>query len=456
MRFRETPVVRTSNRLRAGCVSPASTGGSRARRRRARGAAAPRVSAGSPAGGAAAVARQRRRAVLRAGPERPDGPASAPQRDDPGEEHLGRHRRHGVRERGDLGRQGRAVASRSSGRTAPPRGRTHRGGSRAAAAAPETSATTAQPVSVGGRSTTGSRCFGAAARAARPCRRAGLRAAAADEPNSATSSATEPNVIQSSSRPTSARVNACRNADRAAVEPDDPGADGVPSDALAAASRSRPRRAPARARRRASAICRALRPRPSSMPRGQSRDEPEQRDARTATSTHRPSSSAAASRSTSPAGWTSSATASPTTSSSAVSSSVARRTGRRRGHAACGASAWDHSVGDRATSRGSTMDLDAYTEVHRDRWQELDRLARARHRVRRGRRPARRRLPGRPRPTSPASGAPHRAPCAGDRLSLTLFRARLRFTGTPRDPLTAVADVLRARSCPRRSTGSAG
>ncbi|KTR02944.1 stage II sporulation protein M [Curtobacterium luteum] len=83
------------------------------------------------------------------------------------------------------------------------------------------------------------------------------------------------------------------------------------------------------------------------------------------------------------------------------------------------------------------MDLDAYSDVHRDRWQELERLARA-------------------RPRSGADvdalvsgyqeaatdfarirGAAPRT-TTGDRLSLTLFRARLRFTGTPVDPLTAV------------------
>ena len=92
------------------------------------------------------------------------------------------------------------------------------------------------------------------------------------------------------------------------------------------------------------------------------------------------------------------------------------------------------------------MDLDAYAEVHRDRWQELDRLARARH-------------------TSGADvdrfvtdyqeaatdlarirGTAART-ATGDRLSLTLFRARLRFTGTPVDPLTAVGTFF-ARQLP--------
>jgi uncharacterized membrane protein SpoIIM required for sporulation len=87
------------------------------------------------------------------------------------------------------------------------------------------------------------------------------------------------------------------------------------------------------------------------------------------------------------------------------------------------------------------VDLEAYTDVHRHRWDRLDRLARRR----------------------PASGAdvddlvagyqeaatdlarirgaaPRTA--TGDRLSLTLFRARLRFTGTPVDPLTALTSFF--------------
>ncbi|MBT2503107.1 stage II sporulation protein M [Curtobacterium sp. ISL-83] len=84
------------------------------------------------------------------------------------------------------------------------------------------------------------------------------------------------------------------------------------------------------------------------------------------------------------------------------------------------------------------MDLDAYAEVHRDRWQELDRLARARHtsgadvdRLLAGYQEAATDL-------ARIRGAAART-TTGDRLSLTLFRARLRFTGTPVDPLTAVA-----------------
>uniref|UniRef100_A0A942T8L0 Stage II sporulation protein M n=1 Tax=Neobacillus citreus TaxID=2833578 RepID=A0A942T8L0_9BACI len=84
------------------------------------------------------------------------------------------------------------------------------------------------------------------------------------------------------------------------------------------------------------------------------------------------------------------------------------------------------------------MDLDAYTEVHRDRWQELDRLARRRHasgddvdRLVAGYQEAATDL-------ARIRGAAART-TTGDRLSLTLFRARLRFTGTPVDPLTAVA-----------------
>ncbi|OIH96442.1 stage II sporulation protein M [Curtobacterium sp. MCBA15_001] len=92
------------------------------------------------------------------------------------------------------------------------------------------------------------------------------------------------------------------------------------------------------------------------------------------------------------------------------------------------------------------MDLDAYAEVHRDDWRELDRLA--------ARRPASGadvdRLVGayqsaatdlaRIRGLSPRS-------TTGDRLSLTLHRARLRFTGTPTDPLTALA-VFFGRALP--------
>ena len=87
------------------------------------------------------------------------------------------------------------------------------------------------------------------------------------------------------------------------------------------------------------------------------------------------------------------------------------------------------------------MDLEAYTEVHRDRWQELDRLARARHvrgadvdRLVTGYQEAATDL-ARIRGAAPRSAT-------GDRLSLTLFRARLRFTGTPVDPLSAVTSFF--------------
>ncbi|MCC8908395.1 stage II sporulation protein M [Curtobacterium sp. GD1] len=87
------------------------------------------------------------------------------------------------------------------------------------------------------------------------------------------------------------------------------------------------------------------------------------------------------------------------------------------------------------------MDLDAYTEVHRDRWQELDRLARTRHasgadvdRLVSGYQAAATDL-------SRIRGAAPRT-AVGDRLSLTLFRARLRFTGTPVDPLAALTSFF--------------
>ncbi|WIE63788.1 stage II sporulation protein M [Curtobacterium sp. MCLR17_036] len=83
------------------------------------------------------------------------------------------------------------------------------------------------------------------------------------------------------------------------------------------------------------------------------------------------------------------------------------------------------------------MDLDAYAEVHGDRWRELDRSARARSvsgadvdRLVAGYQEAATDL-ARIRGAAPRT-------TAGDRLSLTLFRARLRFTGTPVDPLTAL------------------
>ncbi|RDI00049.1 putative membrane protein SpoIIM required for sporulation [Curtobacterium sp. AG1037] len=87
------------------------------------------------------------------------------------------------------------------------------------------------------------------------------------------------------------------------------------------------------------------------------------------------------------------------------------------------------------------MDLDAYEAVHRDRWQELDQLARARPRTGAD---ADRLVAGyqaaatdlaRIRAASPRTAT-------GDRLSLTLFRARLRLTGTPVDPLTALTGFL--------------
>ncbi|WP_144757340.1 MULTISPECIES: stage II sporulation protein M [Curtobacterium] len=87
------------------------------------------------------------------------------------------------------------------------------------------------------------------------------------------------------------------------------------------------------------------------------------------------------------------------------------------------------------------MDLDAYTEVHRERWQELDRLARARHAS--GADVDRLVSAYQQGATDLArirGAAPRTA--VGDRLSLTLFRARLRFTGTPVDPLTAVTSFF--------------
>ena len=83
------------------------------------------------------------------------------------------------------------------------------------------------------------------------------------------------------------------------------------------------------------------------------------------------------------------------------------------------------------------MDLDAYAETHRARWDELDRLARRRptsgddvDRMLADYQSAATDL-ARIRQVSPRSAT-------GDRLSLTLHRARLRFTGTPVDPVTAV------------------
>ncbi|QWS34216.1 stage II sporulation protein M [Curtobacterium aetherium] len=81
------------------------------------------------------------------------------------------------------------------------------------------------------------------------------------------------------------------------------------------------------------------------------------------------------------------------------------------------------------------MDLDAYADTHRERWTELDRLARRRprsgadvDRLVAEYQAAATEL-ARIRQVAPRSAT-------GDRLSLTLHRARLRFTGTPTDPLT--------------------
>ncbi|MCJ1713338.1 stage II sporulation protein M [Microbacterium sp. M1A1_1b] len=83
------------------------------------------------------------------------------------------------------------------------------------------------------------------------------------------------------------------------------------------------------------------------------------------------------------------------------------------------------------------MDLDAYSEVHRDAWQDLDALAARRPRTGEdvdrlvaGYQSAATDL-ARIRGVAPRS-------TTGDRLSLTLHRARLRFTGTPTDPLTVL------------------
>lgn len=87
------------------------------------------------------------------------------------------------------------------------------------------------------------------------------------------------------------------------------------------------------------------------------------------------------------------------------------------------------------------MDLDAYTEVHRDRWAELDRLARTRHAS--GADVDRLVSAYQQGATDLArirGAAPRTA--VGDRLSLSLFRARLRFTGTPVDPLSAVTSFF--------------
>ncbi|OII13295.1 stage II sporulation protein M [Curtobacterium sp. MCBA15_008] len=83
------------------------------------------------------------------------------------------------------------------------------------------------------------------------------------------------------------------------------------------------------------------------------------------------------------------------------------------------------------------MDLDAYSEVHRERWQELDRLARARHQSGAD---VDRLVSGYQEAATDLARIRRAAPrtAVGDRLSLTLFRARLRFTGTPVDPVTAI------------------
>ena len=81
------------------------------------------------------------------------------------------------------------------------------------------------------------------------------------------------------------------------------------------------------------------------------------------------------------------------------------------------------------------MDLDAYSATHRDQWDELDRLTRRRttsgedvDRLLTGYQSAATDL-ARIRGVAPRSAT-------GDRLSLRLYRARLRFTGAPTDPLT--------------------
>lgn len=83
------------------------------------------------------------------------------------------------------------------------------------------------------------------------------------------------------------------------------------------------------------------------------------------------------------------------------------------------------------------MDLEAYERVHRDRWAELDRLARSRHTS--GADVDRLLADYQATATDLARirGAASRT-VVGDRLSLTLFRARLRFTGAPANPLTVV------------------
>ncbi len=83
------------------------------------------------------------------------------------------------------------------------------------------------------------------------------------------------------------------------------------------------------------------------------------------------------------------------------------------------------------------MDLDAYEAVHRDRWAETDRLAR---RGPRSGAEVDRLLSGYQEAATDLARIRSAAPrtVTGDRLSLTLSRARLRFTGTPVDPLSAL------------------
>jgi len=83
------------------------------------------------------------------------------------------------------------------------------------------------------------------------------------------------------------------------------------------------------------------------------------------------------------------------------------------------------------------VDLDAYDEVHRDRWGALDRLARRRPRTGQD---VDHLVAGYQEAATDLARIRGAAPrtVTGDRLSLTVFRARLRFTGTPVDPLTAV------------------
>ncbi len=87
---------------------------------------------------------------------------------------------------------------------------------------------------------------------------------------------------------------------------------------------------------------------------------------------------------------------------------------------------------------GSHVDLEAYSAVHGDRWQELDRLARTR---RTSGPDADRLVAGYQEAATDLARIRGAAPrtATGDRLSLAVSRARLRFTGTPVDPLTALS-----------------